>query len=168
MVESMRMYINGVWGTSASENFTDVVNPATEEVIARVPSGTTDDVRAAVDSAEEAFDGWASLTPLERAKYLFKAADEMEAKKEDLARTITLEQGKPLYEARLEVEGSIENLRYFAEFARRIQGDVLPSDFPNRSVMILRLPLGVVAAITPWNFPSAMVTRKVGPALITG
>jgi len=168
MVETKRIYINGVWGDSSSGQVASVVNPATEDVVATVPAGTVEDARAALDAAEAAFDAWSSLTPLDRAKYLFKAADEMEAVKGDLARTITLEQGKPLYEARLEVEGSIENLRYYAEFARRIQGDVLPSDFPNRSVMILRLPLGVVAAITPWNFPSAMVTRKVAPALITG
>jgi D-glyceraldehyde dehydrogenase (NADP+) len=168
MVESKKIYVGGVWTTGSSQDSIKVVNPATEEVVATVPAATVDDAGAAVDAAEEAFDQWGSLAPLERAKYLFRAADEMDAVKEDLALTITTEQGKPLYEARLEVEGSIENLRYYAEFARRIEGDVLPSDYPNRSVMILRLPLGVVAAITPWNFPSAMVTRKVAPALITG
>ncbi|PSN92882.1 hypothetical protein B9Q08_00455, partial [Candidatus Marsarchaeota G2 archaeon ECH_B_SAG-M15] len=98
MVETKRIYINGVWGDSSSGQVASVVNPATEDVVATVPAGTVEDARAALDAAEAAFDAWSSLTPLDRAKYLFKAADEMEAVKGDLARTITLEQGKPLYE----------------------------------------------------------------------
>jgi D-glyceraldehyde dehydrogenase (NADP+) len=165
---SVKMFIDGEWMQSVSHSTFRVVNPANEEVVADVQAGTPDDAKAALEAAQKAFDGWASLAPIERAKYLHRTADAMETVKQDLVTTLTMEQGKPLFEAKSEIEGSIENLRYFAEFARRIQGDVLPSDYPQRTVMILRLPLGVVSALTPWNFPSAMVTRKVGPALITG
>ncbi len=163
-----KMYIGGEWVDSSSGATTSVINPSSEVVCAKVQSATVEDAKKALDAAQDSFDDWAKLAPIERARYVLKAADEMEKVSEDLARTLTMEQGKPLFESRSEIQGSIANLRYFAEFARRIQGDVLPSDYPYRTVMILRVPLGVVVALTPWNFPSAMVTRKVGPALISG
>ncbi len=92
----------------------------------------------------------------------------MEDDKERLARILTSEQGKPLFESRLEIEGAAQNFRYYAEFARRLQGDLLPSDYPKQSIMILKLPVGVVASITPWNFPSSTVARKLAPAIIAG
>ncbi|MDG7013677.1 MAG: aldehyde dehydrogenase [Nitrososphaerota archaeon] len=162
------MYIDGEWVRGSREETIDVVNPATEQVFATVPRGSREDAKRALDSAAEAQRGWERLAPLERASYLKTIARLIRENSEDLAKVLTSEQGKPLFEARLEVEGSAEHFEYYAEFARRIEGDILPSDNPRQTVMILRLPIGVVAAITPWNFPSAMVARKLAPALITG
>ncbi len=162
------MFIDGEWVHGTREETIDVVNPATERSFAKVPRGSREDAKRALDSAADAQKGWEMLPPLERASYLKKMATLIRAKSEQLALVLTSEQGKPLFEARLEVEGSAAHFEYYAEFARRIEGDVLPSDNPAQTVMILRLPIGVVAAITPWNFPSAMVARKLAPALVTG
>jgi acyl-CoA reductase-like NAD-dependent aldehyde dehydrogenase len=162
------MFIDGRWVRGSAKESIEVVNPATEEVIATVPKGTRADARAALDSAKKAQRAWEEVTPLRRAHYLKRLAEMIREDRERLAAVLTSEQGKPLFEARQEVDGSAEHFEYFAEFARRIEGDVLPSDNPGQTVMILRLPIGVVAAITPWNFPSAMVARKLAPALITG
>jgi acyl-CoA reductase-like NAD-dependent aldehyde dehydrogenase len=163
-----RMYIGGEWVDGSGEGSIQVVNPATEEAIATVPRGTREDAKRALDAADLAQPAWAELPPIRRASYLTKVARLIRENRERLAGILTSEQGKPLFEARLEVDGSAAHFEYFAEFARRIEGDVLPSDNPTQTVMILKLPIGVVAAITPWNFPSAMVARKVAPALITG
>jgi acyl-CoA reductase-like NAD-dependent aldehyde dehydrogenase len=167
-VPSYRMYIGGKWVGSGSKETLDVVNPATEQVIANVPKATRDEVKQALESAEKAQPAWEDLSPLQRSKYLLKTAELIQRDRERLAALLTAEEGKPLFESRLEVDGSAENFRYYAEFARRLEGDVLPSDNPRQTVMILRLPIGVVASITPWNFPSATVARKLAPALITG
>ena len=145
-----------------------VVNPATERTIATVATSSREDVRRALDAAKGAQPKWEETPPIKRAAYLLKIAGLIRRNRERLARILTSEQGKPLYESRLEVDGSAAHFEYFAEFARRIEGDLLPSDFARQTVMILKLPIGVVAAITPWNFPSAMVARKLAPALITG
>jgi len=163
-----KMYIDGEWVDSGSKDSLKVINPATEEVIATVPKGTKEDAKAALEAAQKAQGDWEDLSPLQRSKFMFKIADLIREDKERLARILTAEQGKPLYESRSEIEGSAINFEYYAEFARRIEGDVLPSDFPRQSIMILKLPIGVVASITPWNFPSSTVARKIAPALITG
>lgn len=165
---SEKMYIDGQWVQGTGAETIRVANPATEEAIATVPKGTREDAKKALDSAERAQRVWAELPPLKRASYMMKIAQLIRENKEKLAEVLTSEQGKPLFESRLEVDGSAAHFEYFAEFARRIEGDVLPSDNPGQTIMILRLPIGVVAAITPWNFPSAMVARKLAPALITG
>jgi len=162
------MYVDGEWTQSSDHETFDVINPANERVIARVPSATANDAKRVLEVAQKAQAGWEDVPPIQRAKYLFEIADLVDENKEHLARVLTSEQGKPLYESRLEIAGTSENFRYYAEFARRIEGDVLPGDAHRQSVMILKLPLGVVVAITPWNFPSATVARKVAPALITG
>ena len=162
------MYIDGEWVGSQSGETIDVVNPTNEQKFATVPKASRDDVKRAIDAAEKAQTKWEGLAPLQRAKYLIKIAQLMTEQRENLARILTSEEGKPLYESRLEIDGAIGNFEYYAEFARRIEGDVLPSDFPNQTIMILKLPLGVVGSITPWNFPSATVARKLAPALITG
>ncbi len=167
-VTEYSMYIDGEWKQSTSDNTIKVVNPATEEIFATVPKASREEVKAAIDSAKTAQPKWEDLSPLERSSYLFKIAELIEQDRERLARILTLEQGKPLYESRSEVSGSATNFRYYAEFARRIEGDVLPSDYPRQSIMILKLPIGVVGSITPWNFPSSTVARKLAPALITG
>jgi acyl-CoA reductase-like NAD-dependent aldehyde dehydrogenase len=163
-----RMFIDGEWVDSESEETIRVTNPANERTIATVPKATRDETKAALEAAEKAQPKWEDLAPLGRATFLFKTAQLIRRDKERLARVLTSEQGKPLFEARNEIEGAASNFEYYAQFARRIEGDVLPSDNPRQTVMILRLPIGVVASITPWNFPSAMVARKLAPALITG
>lgn len=163
-----KMYIDGEWVDSESgENF-GVINPTNEMIIAKVPKGTRDDARKALEAASGAQPMWEDLPPVKRASYLFKVAQLIRRDSERLARILTSEQGKPLFEARSEIEGAAQNFEYYAEFARRIEGDVLPGDFAKQTIMILKLPIGVVASITPWNFPSATVARKLAPALITG
>jgi acyl-CoA reductase-like NAD-dependent aldehyde dehydrogenase len=162
------MYVNGDWADSESAETIEVVNPADERVIATVPKGTREDAKAALEAAAKAQPKWEGLAPLQRAAYLQKIAALIKRDREKLAKIMTEEQGKPLYEARLEIDGSAANFEFYADYARRIEGDVLPSDNPGQSIMILRLPIGVVASITPWNFPSATVARKLAPALITG
>ena len=163
-----RMFIDGRWVGSDSEEKIDVINPATERVIASVPQGTREQAKSALEAAELAQPGWEDLAPVQRASFLFKTAQLIRRDKERLARILTSEQGKPLFEARGEIEGAASNFEYYAEFARRIEGDVLPSENPRQSILILKLPIGVVSSITPWNFPSATVARKLAPALITG
>src|SRR5467141_3384609 len=165
-VQSSGMYIDGEWVHSKTEEKIDVVNPTTERVIGQVPRANRDEVKEALEAASDAQPKWEHLPSIKRASFLFKIAQLIRRDKERLAETLTAEQGEPLFESRLEIEGSAENFEYYAEYARRIQGDVLPSDNPRQSIMILKLPLGVVASITPWNFPSAMAARKIAPALI--
>ncbi len=166
--DNFKMYIDGEWTDSSSRETSNVINPANEQIIATVPKGTREDARRALEAAKEAQGKWEYHSPLERARYLETIADLIRQNKERLARVLTAEQGKPLYESRLEVEGSAVNFEYYAEFARRIEGDVLPGDYPRQSIMIMKLPIGVVSSITPWNFPSSTVARKLAPALITG
>ena len=163
-----QMFIDGEWVDSKREETIDVINPATERIIASVPRANRDQAKAALEAAENAQPEWEDLAPLQRAAFLFKTARLIRRDKERLARLLTSEQGKPLFEARGEIDSAASNFEYYAEFARRIEGDVLPSDNPRQTVMILKLPIGVVASITPWNFPSATVARKLAPALITG
>ncbi len=163
-----KMYINGEWIDSKSEEQIKIVNPATEKVIASVAKASREETKAALEAAEDAQPKWEDLSPLKRASFLFETGKLIRRDKERLARILTSEQGKPLFEARAEIEGAAQNFEYYAEFARRIEGDVLPSDNPGQSIMILKLPVGVVVSITPWNFPSSTVARKLAPALITG
>ncbi len=163
-----QMFIDGEWVDSRTEETIDVVNPTTERVITSVPKADREQAKAALEAAEEAQPKWEDMPPIQRASFLSKTAQLLLRDKERLARLLTSEQGKPLYEARSEIEGAASNFEYYAEFARRIEGDVLPSDNPRQTVMILKLPIGVVVSITPWNFPSATVARKLAPALVTG
>ncbi len=163
-----QMFISGDWVDSESEEKINVVNPATEKVIATVPRASRNQTKSALEAAEEAQPKWEDLAPVQRASFLHQTARLIRRDKERLARILTSEQGKPLFEARGEVDGAASNFEYYAEFARRIEGDVLHSENPRQSIMILKLPIGVVASITPWNFPSATVARKLAPALITG
>src|SRR5213594_915761 len=167
-LRSFGMYIDGEWVHSRTEEKIDVVNPTTERIIGRVPRANREEVKEALEAANDAQPKWEDTPPIKRASFLFKIAQLIRRDKERLAETLTAEQGKPLFESRLEIEGAASNFEYYAEFARRIEGDVLPSDNPRQTVMILRLPIGVVASITPGNFPSATVARKLAPALITG
>lgn len=145
-----------------------VTNPATGAVIAEVPRLGGAEAEAAVEAAKAAFPGWSGRTAAERGRLLHRLATVIEENAEDLAQILTAEQGKPLAEARGEIGMSAAYVRWFAEEARRVYGDIIPSPWPHRQLLVTKEPVGVVAAITPWNFPSSMIARKLGPALAAG
>ncbi|MBI1276211.1 aldehyde dehydrogenase family protein [bacterium] len=146
----------------------DDVNPATLEVIATLPKHTAKDAEAAVVAAERCFHTWSETTAQQRAELLNKWGDKLVEHKEKLAEIMVLEQGKPLAEARAEVDYSLSFIRWFAAEGVRAEGRVIPSPKPELRLMTRKMPLGVVAVITPWNFPAAMITRKMAPALAAG
>ncbi len=163
-----QLLIGGEWvDAEAGERF-DVLDPATGEVVGSVPSGSEADVRAAIDAAADALEGWKSLAAIERARILRRSADLIRERKDEIAAVMTAEQGKPLAEASGEVEYAAGFFEWFAGEAERVYGQVVPAINPANRVLVLRQPVGVVAAITPWNFPAAMMTRKLGPAMAAG
>jgi len=161
-------FIGGAWVEAASGKTFEVVNPATLEPIATVPDGGKADMQRAIDAAVAAQPGWAETTAAERSAILRAAATRMHERKEELARLMTLEEGKPLAEARGEIVYAASFLEWFAEEARRVYGTTMPASAPDKRLLALKRPVGVTAAITPWNFPAAMITRKLGPALAAG
>lgn len=163
-----QMFIDGQWVNGESSQTIEVENPANEEIIATIPAGTAKDAQRVLEAAKRALPKWAGLPPIERAKLLHKLADAVVANRDHLARIVTLEQGKPLKEAIGEIGATETFIRYAAESARRIEGDLLPSDNPKEEVWIRGVPYGVVVALTAWNYPSALAARKMGPALIAG
>jgi len=162
------LYIDGKWRHAVSGLTFPVTNPATSEVLAPISAAETQDVRDAVAAAEAAFPAWASRTAYERAGYLYDAYRLMKERTEDLAALMTIEQGKPLRTARIEVNYAADFLIWFAEEAKRVYGQTIPSSRADQRFMVLHQPVGVVGAITPWNYPISMITRKVGPALAAG
>ncbi|MFO1147507.1 MAG: aldehyde dehydrogenase [Alsobacter sp.] len=167
-IDRYRHYIAGDWVASTGREIIAVENPATEEVIAHVPRGTPDDAERALEAARTAQPAWEALPSVERGKLLRRLAQLILENRERLARLVVAEQGKPLAEARGEIEGAALYLTYAAEEARRMTGDILPSEAPDEQVWIQRCAYGVVVGITAWNYPAALVTRKLGPALIAG
>ena len=161
-------FIKDGWFDSSDATTLEVSNPFTGDVIGNVPSLTTDDVNDAVAASHEAQITWAAKTAKERAELLQKWADLIDANKEDLAIIMTAEQGKPLTESRGEVGYANSFIRWFAEEGKRVYGDVIPANQTQLRHVILKQPVGVCAAITPWNFPAAMITRKAAPALAAG
>lgn len=161
-------YINGKWLEADSGETLQVINPFDGKVIGVVPNCGTEETRRAIDAASKAWPAWAALSAKERSDVLRKWADLVAQNKEDLARIMTIEQGKPLEESRGEIEYANAFIYWFAEEARRVYGDVIPSNKRDQRLMVIKQPVGVVAAITPWNFPSAMITRKIAPALAVG
>ena len=161
-------FIKDGWHAASDEATIDVSNPFSGDIIGTVPSLTTDDVNDAVAASHEAQIFWAAKTPKERAELLQKWADLIDANKEDLAVIMTAEQGKPLNESRGEVGYANSFIRWFAEEGKRIYGDVIPANQSQLRHVVLKQPVGVCAAITPWNFPAAMITRKAAPALAAG
>lgn len=161
-----RTLLNGDW-VEASSRF-DVINPANAVVITSVPNQTADDAEQAIAAAQQAFPRWAAKSGKERAVILRRWFDLIVANADDLARLMTAEQGKPVAEARGEVMYGASFVEWFAEEAKRVNGDVLASPATERRLMTLKQPIGVCAAITPWNFPIAMITRKIAPALAAG
>jgi succinate-semialdehyde dehydrogenase/glutarate-semialdehyde dehydrogenase len=162
------LYINGEWCEAQSGKTFDVHNPATGEVVATVAKGGAADTEKAIQAAQAAFPAWSRLTAKERYAYLKKTADILRDRTEAIAELITREMGKPLAEARGEIGLAIDYLDWYAEEGKRIYGDTIPASAPNKRIIVLRQPIGVVGAITPWNFPIAMITRKLAPALAAG
>jgi succinate-semialdehyde dehydrogenase/glutarate-semialdehyde dehydrogenase/aspartate-semialdehyde dehydrogenase len=163
-----RMYLAGRWVSAADGGLTPVRNPATGQWLGSVAAGGAAEVEVAVQSAAEAWPAWRALTPDARAAILRGWAARMRDAREDLALIMTLEQGKPLAEARGEIEYAASFIDWFAEEGRRAYGETIPSHLPGRRLSTVRQPIGVTAAITPWNFPSAMITRKAAAALAAG
>ena len=162
------MFIDGKWVDAHSGKSFDVTNPATGEVLGSVPAGASEDAVAAVDAAHASFSEWSNTTPYERSRLLYRAWELMNERSEELAELMTAEQGKPLKAARAEVKYAAEFLIWFAEEAKRVTGEWIPSQRPDQRFLAVKVPVGVVAAITPWNYPISMLTRKMGPALAAG
>ena len=163
-----KAYLNGEWVGADSGAVFEVTNPATGAVLARVPDMLEGEARRAIEAAAAAWPAWAAKTAKERAVVLRKWYELIMANQEDLAVIMTSEQGKPLSESRGEVAYGASFIEWFAEEGKRIYGDVIPPTQAGRRIIVLKQPIGVVAAITPWNFPNAMITRKCGPALAAG
>ena len=166
---AQQMFIGGQWRPSASGETFESTSPATGEQIASVPQGDREDARAAIDAARAAADGWASMTAFERAAKMHAVGDLIEARRDDLARTLTLDQGKPMRaEAFGEVDELIEYWRMAAEDAKRLGGELPNSFSPGKRVLLTRRARGVVAVISPWNWPYTMPAELVAPALACG
>ena len=161
-------YIDGSWVAADSGEQIQVLNPATGEPMGDVPRLGRVETERAIEAAHAALPAWKALTALERADILMKWHDLMLEHQDDLAMIMTFEQGKPLKEAAGEIAYAASFLRWFAEEARRIYGETIPAAKGNQRILVTKQPVGVVGAITPWNFPAAMITRKAGAALAAG
>jgi succinate-semialdehyde dehydrogenase/glutarate-semialdehyde dehydrogenase len=160
--------IGGTWVAAGSGKTVDVLDPASQAVIGTVPDMGGDETRAAIEAANKAYPAWKKKTHAERAALLETWYALMHEHLEDLALILTTEQGKPLDEARGEIRYGASFVKWFAEEARRIGGSTIPSPTPDRRIIVLKEPVGVCGIITPWNFPNAMITRKIAPALAAG
>ena len=163
-----QLLIGGRWVDAEGGKRFDVTNPATGDVVGSTPNGSAGDVQAAIDAAAAALDDWKAMPAIARARILRRSADVMRERKDEIAATMTAEQGKPLAEAAGEVEYAASFMEWFGGEAERVYGQVVPPLNPVNRVLVLRQPVGVVATITPWNFPAAMMTRKLGPAMAAG
>jgi len=161
-------YIDGAWVDAAGGERQSVTNPATGETLAHVPTMGAADTKRAIDAAARAFGPWSKLTAKERGGRLRRWFELMMANQDDLATLMTAEQGKPLAESKGEIAYAASFIEWFAEEAKRVYGDIIPGHNADKRILVLRQPIGVVAAITPWNFPAAMITRKAGAALAAG
>jgi succinate-semialdehyde dehydrogenase/glutarate-semialdehyde dehydrogenase len=163
-----RAYLNGEWMEAESGRSMAVTNPATGEVLGSVPDMGAVETRGAINAAAAAFPAWSARTAKDRAAIMRRWFNLVMAAQEDLARLMTAEQGKPLAEARGEIAYGASFIEWYAEEGKRLYGDVVPGHQTDKRVLVLQQPVGVVGAITPWNFPSAMIVRKVAPALAAG
>ncbi|WP_047980442.1 NAD-dependent succinate-semialdehyde dehydrogenase [Ornithinibacillus contaminans] len=162
------IYINGQWREVNSAKTQTIYNPATLEAITEIAYGGQEETKEAIDAASQAFPNWSGMTGRERSRILYKAAELMRKDAKRLGEILTTEQGKPLKEAIGEVKGAAGFLLWYAEEASRGYGEWIPSSTKSKRLLVIPKPIGVVAAITPWNFPSSMITRKLGPALAAG
>ncbi|QRZ14250.1 NAD-dependent succinate-semialdehyde dehydrogenase (plasmid) [Paracoccus methylovorus] len=160
--------VNGEWVAAASGAVTPVFNPADGSLVGQVPTMTPEEIPAVILASQAAQKGWAARPAQERSQILRRWFELMIANQEDLARIMTAEQGKPRAEARGEIAYAASFIEWFAEEAKRVYGDTIPAPRPDQRITVLRQPVGVTAAITPWNFPAAMITRKAAPALAAG
>jgi succinate-semialdehyde dehydrogenase/glutarate-semialdehyde dehydrogenase len=163
-----RCYVRGAWTEAEDGRTLTVRNPASGAVIGVVPRMGAEDARRAIRAAEAALPAWRARTGKERAAVLRRWFELIMANQEDLATLMTAEQGKPMAESRGEIAYAAGFIEWFGEEAKRVYGDTIPQHQPDKRILVLKEPVGVVAAITPWNFPSAMITRKAGPALAAG
>jgi succinate-semialdehyde dehydrogenase / glutarate-semialdehyde dehydrogenase len=161
-------FVGGRWESSANGQLKQVLNPATGQLIGTVPNLGAAETRRAIEAAEKALPDWRTRTAKERAQLLRKWFDLMMANQEDLAVLMTVEQGKPLVESRGEIAYAAAFIEWFGEEGKRAYGDVIPAHGRDKRIVVLKQPIGVTAAITPWNFPTAMIARKVAPALAAG
>lgn len=161
-----KMYIDGEW--VGAEKVVDVYNPATQKVIGTIPDASEEEAKRAVDAAYKAQKDWAALAAEERSQYLLEWAKLIKENTDQLAQIMTMEQGKPLKEAAGEINYANSFNTWYAEEAKRIYGETIPASSRHKRLFVQKQPVGVVAAITPWNFPAAMITRKVAPALAAG
>lgn len=167
-MQTLNMYIDGQFVATESGQTFDVLNPATEEVIAKVTKGTAADAARAIDAAEAVQDAWEQLPAIQRAGYLRKIAEGIRARSEEIAKTISSEMGKVLPLARVEVNFTADYLDYMSEWARRYEGEIIQSDRPNEHIFLYKRAIGVTTGILPWNFPFFLIARKAAPALVTG
>ena len=161
-------FIDGQWLNADNGQVIQVVNPATDEIIGTVPKMGGNETKKAINAAQTAQIAWRKKTAKERSVILRRWYELMEENKDDLALILTLEQGKPLAEAKGEIQYGASYLEWFAEEAKRVYGDTIPGHTADKRISVIKQPIGVTAAITPWNFPNAMITRKAGPALAVG
>lgn len=166
--KTVRLFINGRWCQPPQPEYSEVSNPATGEIIAKVVAARIQDVNDAVESACAAFPKWSKTAPRERAKLLRRTADVLERRQEEIARVLTMEHGKPLKDSYGEISWSVSILRFYAEESTRIFGEVLQCDNTHRRSLVAKQPVGVVAAIAPWNFPVDLLVWKIAPALAAG
>ncbi|WP_226580964.1 NAD-dependent succinate-semialdehyde dehydrogenase [Halobacillus litoralis] len=162
------LYIDGQWTHSQSGEQLEVTNPATGEVIEKVAKGGAGDSKLAIEAADRSFSDWKKLAAKERGAYLVKTAEILRGKADELAELVTKEMGKPLKESKGEVNLAIDYLDWYAEEAKRVYGETIPASHPSKRLHVFKEPVGVTAAVTPWNFPVAMITRKIAPALAAG
>lgn len=167
MSDFSKMWIGGKW-VAGDSGTRSVISPTDGKVIAEVPEASAEQAAAAIEAARQAQPGWAARSPVQRAEFMHRIAALIRDHATPLAELIVREQGKTISEARGEAGGAAGFFTYYAEFARRIQGEIFPSDAPGEQIWIQRVPVGVVAGIIPWNYPAALVGRKVAPALIAG
>lgn len=167
-VKVHQLFINGEFQDSSNPKLKAVTNPATGELLSRIPMATKEEVQKAIVVAEQAQSGWGKLPGAERANHLREIATKIRENEEHIAKTITKEQGKIISLARVEVNFTADYIDYMAEWARRYEGEIIQSDRPNEHIFLFKEPIGVTSGILPWNFPFFLVARKMAPALVTG
>ena len=163
-----KCFVNGLWTDSLSGKTIEVNNPATMEIVGKVPNFTAEETKSAIDHADKAFQSWKNTTAKERSIILKKWSDLIIEHVDDLAKIMTIEQGKPLAEAKGEILMGASYIEFYAEEAKRVYGDIIPDPRPGKRIVIIKQPVGVVGAITPWNFPNSRITRKCAAALAVG
>ena len=167
-IDNYQLFIGGEWSDAASGETFEITNPATEEVIATVPNAGPQEMQRAIEAALKVQEQWADEPAAKRAKILLTAANLMRDRADELAKLMTLEEGKPVAEAKGEVAYAASFLEWFSEEAKRVYGETIPANTSDKRILVIKRPVGLSLAITPWNFPAAMITRKAGPALAAG